>query len=72
MIHVASMFSDDGYFGNEAYEAVLYTLAALEILPKTSRKKPPRWWWRTKTTSTMTMTSRKMRRTNARLHCRAR
>ena len=42
MIHAASMFSDDGYFGNEAYEAFLYTLAALEISHKTSRKKPAR------------------------------
>jgi hypothetical protein len=42
MIHEASMFSDDGYFGNEAYEAFIYTLAALEISPKTSKGPRPR------------------------------
>jgi hypothetical protein len=35
MIH-ETLFSDTGYFGNEAYEAFLYTLAALEV----SRGKP--------------------------------
>ncbi len=39
MIHEASMFSIDGWLGNEASEAFLYTLAALEISPKT-RKQP--------------------------------
>lgn len=33
MIHEA-LFSDSGYFGNEAYQAYLYTLAALEVEPK--------------------------------------
>ena len=33
------MFSIDGWLGNEASEAFLYTLAALEISPKT-RKQP--------------------------------
>jgi len=42
MIHAASMFSDDGYFGNEAYEAFIYTLAALEISMKTKNGSPAR------------------------------
>jgi hypothetical protein len=33
MIHEA-LFSDTGYFGNEAYEACIYTLAALEVTPR--------------------------------------
>src|SRR3569832_1219431 len=40
LIHEAEMFSDDGYFGNEAYGAFLYTLASMEILPAL-RKGPP-------------------------------
>ncbi|HEU0036166.1 MAG TPA: hypothetical protein VFQ53_36385 [Kofleriaceae bacterium] len=31
LVHEASCFSDTGYFGNEAYEACIYTLAALEV-----------------------------------------
>jgi hypothetical protein len=31
LVHEADMFSDDGYFGNEGYEAHIYTLAALEV-----------------------------------------
>ncbi|MFT3698492.1 MAG: 2OG-Fe(II) oxygenase [Kofleriaceae bacterium] len=39
LVHECSMFSDDGYFGNEAYEALIYTLAALEIEPAGKRIK---------------------------------
>ena len=31
MIHEADMFSEEGYFGNEGYDAFIYTLAALEV-----------------------------------------
>jgi len=34
----AEMFSEDGYFGNEGYEAHIYTLAALEVLPGKGKK----------------------------------
>ncbi len=33
LIQAAEMFSEDGYFGNEGYEAHIYTLAALEVTP---------------------------------------
>lgn len=31
VLHEAETFSEDGYFGNEGYEALLYSLAALEV-----------------------------------------
>lgn len=31
LLHEAEMFSDDGYFGNEGYEAHIYALAAIEV-----------------------------------------
>ena len=42
LIHEAEMFSDDGYFGNEGYEAHIYTLAALEVTSgkRAAPKKP--------------------------------
>lgn len=34
VVHESVFFSDSGYFGNEAYEANIYSLAALEIMPR--------------------------------------